>query len=348
MTLKCAAAYHNLVFDTDGHARLCCNSTQALKVDTSVEHALTSQHAQIIQQDLDQGVPHENCEICWREEGHGDRSYRYSYNEMYPEFELKPILKTAHIQWDNTCNLTCVYCGPKFSSSWVSLTGERQAYRSPLVFTDETLSGLTMITFAGGEPTLSKPNLDILNRLLQVNPQCEVIVNTNLTQSIRSAFFDQFLKFKNSTVIASFESTGSRFEYIRRGASWQDFEQTFVQLKKLVGKLQTNMIFFPLSAGAIDQTIDWALQHIPDTEIYLNDYTGSALTWDQVGKSQLDIMIKRIVKYADTLPIQLKKELVSKCQQMTSNRKGTDLDWLTRFDQLTNQDHRSIFTELYQ
>jgi organic radical activating enzyme len=348
MTLRCAAAYHNLVFDTDGHARLCCNSTEALITDTSVEHALTSQHAQAIQQDLDQGLPHKNCEICWREEGHGDRSYRHSYNEMYPMFELQPVLRTAHIQWDNTCNLTCVYCGPKFSSSWVQLIGERQSYRSPLVFSDQTLAGLTMITFAGGEPTLSKPNLDILNRLLSVNPDCEVIVNTNLTQSIDGAFFNQFLKFKNSAVIASFENTGARFEYVRRGASWQEFQNNFIRLKNLVEKLQTNMIFFPLSAGAMDHTIDWALQHIPDTEIYLNDYTGSALTWDQIGKGQLDTMVEKIVKYADTLPIQLKNELVSKCQQMTSNCNTTNIAWLNQFDQLTNQDHRKIFTELYE
>jgi len=348
MTLKCAAAYHNLVFDTDGHARLCCNSTEALISEGGVEHALTGQHAHTIQQDLDLGRPHKNCEICWREESHGDRSYRHSYNEMYPMFELKPVLRTAHIQWDNTCNLTCVYCGPKFSSSWVSLMGERQAYRSPLKFSDETLSGLTMITFAGGEPTLSKPNLDILNRLLIVNPDCEVIVNTNLTQPIKGPFFDQFLKFKNSAVIASFESVGARFEYIRRGASWTEFESNFVELKNLVGKLQTNMIFFPLSAGAIDQTIDWALQYVPDTEIYLNDYTGSALTWDQVGKSQLDVMVKKIVSYADTLPTRLQNELKSKCQQMISDRNTTDITWLTHFDQLTKQDHRTIFTELYQ
>lgn len=348
MTLKCAASYHNLVFDTDGHARLCCNSTEALINNHSVEHALTGPHARTIQQDLDQGRPHKNCEICWREESHGDRSYRHSYNEMYPAFELKPVLRTAHIQWDNTCNLTCVYCGPKFSSSWVQLIGERQAYRSPLVFSDQTLSGMTMVTFAGGEPTLSKPNLEILRRLLTVNPDCEVIVNTNLTQPIDSAFFDLFAKFKNSAVIASFESTHERFEYIRRGASWNDFESNFVKLKDMVGKLQTNMIFFPLSAGAIDQTIDWTLQHIPETEVYLNDYTGSALTWDQVGKSQLDSMIKKVVKYADTLTTQLQNELVSKCQQMTSNRNTTDIAWLTHFDQLTKQNHRSIFTELYQ
>lgn len=348
MTLKCAAAYHNLVFDTDGHARLCCNSTEPLAIESSVEHVLINQPARSIQQDLDQGILHQNCQICWREESQGDRSYRQSYNDMYPMFELKPVLRTAHIQWDNTCNLTCVYCGPKFSSSWVQLIGQRQAYRSPLVFSDQTLAGLTMITFAGGEPTLSKPNMDILNRLLSVNPDCEVIVNTNLTQSIEGDFFDKFLKFKNSAVIASFESTGTRFEYIRHGASWKDFEHNFVRLKNLVGKLQTNMIFFPLSAGTIDQTIDWALQHVPDTEIYLNDYTGSDLTWDKVGKSQLDTMAKRIVKYADTLPIRLKNELVSKCQQITSDRDTTSIAKLDQFDQLTKQDHRSIFTELYQ
>jgi len=348
MTLKCAAAYHNLVFDTDGHARLCCNSTQALKVDTSVEHALTSQHAQTIQQDLDQGVPHENCEICWREEGHGDRSYRYSYNEMYPEFELKPILKTAHIQWDNTCNLTCVYCGPKFSSSWTSLLNEKQSYRSPLEFSDETLAGLKMITFAGGEPTISKPNTEILSRLHAVNPSCEVIINTNLTQPLDSAMFDNFLQFSNTTVIASFEAIESRFEYIRQGAKWPKFADNFCNLIGQVDKLQANMIFFPLSAGSIDHAIDWASQHIPFTEIYLNDYTGQAFAWDQIGRSYLDRMTEKISNYATTVPDCLKEQLLSKCRQMQSVSADTNIPWLNRFDNLIDQDHKLIFTELYQ
>lgn len=348
MTLKCLAAHHNLIFDTDGHARLCCNSTETLILDGSIEQALTSHHARSIQQDLVNGIRNKNCDLCWREESHGDRSYRHSYNDMYPEFDLKPTLKTAHVQWDNTCNLTCVYCGPKFSSSWTALTNQRLAFRNPLQFDESTLSGLKMITLAGGEPSLIKSNQALLQNLHRINPDCEVIVNTNLTQSLDTPVFAELFKFENSTVIASFETTGARFEYIRRGADWNSFERNFIAIRDRVKKLQTNMIFFPLSAGTIEQTIDWTLEHISPNEIYLNDYTGDLLTWDKVGKRQLDNLVKKILQYSNSLPSRLKDELESKCQQMDSSLDQTNIEFLQRFDLLTNQDHRSIFTELYQ
>jgi molybdenum cofactor biosynthesis enzyme MoaA len=348
MSVRCLAAYHNLVFDTDGQVRICCNSSQTLEVEGPLDQALTNPCAAIIQQDLDNGRHHPNCNQCWREERNGDRSYRHSYNEMYPDFDWVPQLKTAHVQWDNTCNLTCVYCGPKFSSSWASLLDVRDGYRSPLQFSDHTLSGLDMITLAGGEPTLSKPNAEILARLLTINPDCEVIVNTNLTQPLDSGVSLLLQKFSRSKIIASFESTQNRFEYIRHRAKWENFSNNLIAVKNQVQTLQANMIFFPLSAGAIDQTLDWAFEHINPAEIYLNDYHGDALTWNRVGKPQLDNMVDKILKYADTAPINLAQELRSKCQQMQSDQTQTNMPWLDNFDKLTNQDHKSIFSELYQ
>lgn len=348
MTLKCLAAHHNLIFDTDGHARLCCNSTETLIIDGRIEQALTSQHARSIQQDLVNGKANKNCDVCWFEESHGDRSYRYSYNDMYPEFDLEPVLKTAQVQWDNTCNLTCVYCGPKFSSSWVALTNQKLVFRNPLQFDEATLSKLKMITLAGGEPSLVKSNQALLQNLRRVNPDCEIIINTNLTQSLDNPVFTEIFKFENSTVIASFETTDIRFEYIRRGANWKNFERNFMAIKDRVKKLQTNMIFFPLSAGTIDKTIDWTLKHISPDEIYLNDYTGDSLTWNKVGKSQLDNLVKKILQYSNNLPDKLRNELESKCQQMKSSVDQTNIEFLNRFDLLTNLNHRSIFTELYQ
>jgi sulfatase maturation enzyme AslB (radical SAM superfamily) len=345
LTTTCLAAHHNLIFDTDGSVRLCCNSTQPLNF-IKPEEALYSSKALNIQTALSNGVAHENCTVCWREQARGDRNYRDNYNEMYPEFDSKTSLKTVHIQYDNTCNLHCVYCGPRFSSSWNSLRGEKISYRQPLEFSDQILSELCMVTLAGGEPTLVKSNIILLERLQQINPDCEIIINSNLNYSNNSVI-NKFSKLNNVTVIASFENIGLRYEYIRGSGSWKLFKNNFEHLADSGIKLQASMILFALSAAEIGNAIDFALTCIHPDQIFINDYEGNQLDWSKVGKKQIDVLAKNIVKYSQSSPDFIKHQLLSKTQQMVSTAEHTYFKFLDQYDNLTNQNHRSIFTELY-
>jgi len=350
MQTSCLAARHNLILDSTDRVTLCCNSTQNLDFANGlVDQALVGHKAKEIQQALDQGLAHVNCDRCWREQQQGTRSYRESYNDMYPEFsDLKaPQLKTIHIQNDPTCNLSCVYCGPRFSSRWADLLGHAEPMVKTLNFSDEALHNLSMITLAGGEPGLIKSNVALLDRLFVLNPTCQVIVNTNLFQ-INNPVFNRVLQFANNTVIASFESTGPRYDYIRHGSNWTQFSRNFANIAKQVQRLQASMILFPLSVADLPNAVDFALDHIPATEIYINDYEGSKLAWNQVGQPALNTLKENLVGYAQGADPAIQAQLLSRLPQMTSTVSVTDLADLDHFDQLIGQDHRQLFQELYQ
>jgi sulfatase maturation enzyme AslB (radical SAM superfamily) len=349
MQTKCLASKHNLFLDSSDRVTLCCNSNEVLDfADGIVDSALVGVRAKEIQLALASDQPHTTCNRCWQEQANGTGSYRESYNDMYPEFELinTTQLKTIHLQNDPTCNLTCVYCGPRFSSSWAGLRGMKDPMLKTLTFSDQALANLSMITLAGGEPGLVKSNVGILDRLLQLNPECQVIINSNLYK-IDTPVFERVFKFKNATVIASFETVEDRYNYIRRGSEWNQFSKNFVEAAGRVRKLQASMILFPLSIGTIDQAIDFAQQHVPASEIYINDYDGSLYQWSGMSKDVLNNLKAKLTSYATTADESIKSQLLARLAYIDSLSNVTHFSHLTDFDQLTGQQHRKIFTELY-
>jgi organic radical activating enzyme len=353
MQTDCLAAKHNLVLDTTGEVKLCCNSSQPL--DYTLEYyetALTGNTATTIQTALDSGILHSNCQRCWDEQQQGDHlSYRHSYNDMYPGFAeiKKQQLKTVHIQYDNTCNLNCVYCGPKFSSKWAGLLNEKTLFRQPVDFSDQTLASLHMITLAGGEPSLVKSNINLLTRLFKLNPSCQVIVNTNLFNIESNPVFDLLFQFENSTIIASFEDVSDRYEYIRNGSSWKDFSQNFITASKRVKTLQASMILFPLSIGGIHNAINFALDHIAPNEIYINDYYGNQFLWEHVAKHKLDQLQQNLVEFAHTLDTSIQNQILSRIELIRSSALTTHFPgWDGREQYMIKKNYASIFPELFE
>ena len=350
MKTNCIASKHNLILESSGEVKLCCNSNMSLDYQPGmVETAIVGKLATEIQSALDTGILHNNCTKCWNEQQHNGRSYRQSYNNMYPKYNklTNRSIKTMHIQYENTCNLTCVYCGPEFSSKWADLRGMRQGFRNPVVFSDAALTSLGMITLAGGEPSLIKTNIELLDRLYKVNPNCQVIINTNLSSVQSNAVFERLVKFKNATVIVSFEAVEKQYEYIRKGANWLDFCANIKWVCDRVENVQSSMILFPLSIKSICNAIDFSLEFIAPGDIFINNYFGSQLTWGSVDQQILDNLTDKLLLYDNAQDTAIKEQIISMSKDIKSDRIGTHLPLLDDLDQSFGTNHKNIFTELY-
>ena len=350
LNTHCLVAKHNLLLDAQDRVTLCCNSNQFLDFDDGiVDHALIGKKATEIQQALDSGVAHLNCSRCWREQSNGTYEERASYNENYKRFESikKPQLKTIHLQNDPTCNLTCAYCGPTYSSKWADLLGQHKPMIKTLSFSDESLAGLEQVTMAGGEPGLIKSNVELLDRLLQLNPNCRISVTSNLYK-IDTPLFDRISKFPNVMVIASFESIDKRYNYIRYGSEWTQFSRNFADLSKRVPRMLTNMLLFPLSIGGIADAVNFALEHIPPSDIFINDCYGGKMEWSHVNKTVLEPLKENLARYVETLDPELQVRFLPRLNQIQSDADTTYFPAIADFDRRTGQDHQTIFNELYQ
>lgn len=94
-------------FNDNGEIALCCKSQHPL----SLRHS-NLQDLEKVKQDLQDGIKHEHCTFCWTQEAAGDKSWRQIGNEQ--DFDYN----TVELYMNNTCDLACIYCSPKYSSNW--------------------------------------------------------------------------------------------------------------------------------------------------------------------------------------------------------------------------------------
>lgn len=216
------------------------------------------------------------CNACWTTENLDSMSSISSSNRSHFKTLTKVIpielfkspdnfnLKMVDLRWRNTCNLACVYCRDDLSSTWAKELGTKIEYNEDAINATkkqifDNIKNLSYVYLCGGEPLLMKENYELVNLILEENPNIFLRINTNLT-SLNSPIYDLILKCKNVHWIVSAESTHKNFEYVRYGANWDSWLQNLIQLKedsiKNKHKITFNMVWCATTSFAIFDAID--------------------------------------------------------------------------------------------
>ena len=213
------------------------------------------------------------CHVCYDLEG-DKKGYDMISDRIFYLKELKSVTKTLYdrvdnfnlhtidIRWSNVCNHACVYCSPEYSSKWANElkvtiaepSRERVAELKQLVF--DNAHQLKHVYMAGGEPLLMKENLELLEILQQKNPQVNLRINTNLSNT-GTQVFEKVCEFSNVHWTVSVDTTGHQFEYIRYGGVWQDFLNNLEHITNKGHKISFNMLWYALNYRSIFDTIEF-------------------------------------------------------------------------------------------
>lgn len=143
------------------------------------------------------------------------------------------------VSFNNLCNLACITCGPKLSTSWHAPAmhfGLVPEDHKPLVVAGkgkidlvtqvlDNLDHIDHLNFTGGEPLMSDQLYEILTEIQRRGrTDTDIFIVTNLTKrSLGSrAWVDVMRGLPKLTLQASIDAEGSRHEYIRPGADWSD------------------------------------------------------------------------------------------------------------------------------
>lgn len=187
---------------------------------------------------------------CYKYEEQGLISTRIKLKTNKFISDPKAPLKHLVIALSTDCNLTCAYCQPEWSSSWqkdIEKNGNyeltdfkikndnfaklwskiKQKSRSTeskffhLLLKEISLAkNLESINILGGEPLLHNQ----LEMFLEQIEDKEVRITTGLGVSLsRLSRLLKKMKGKKIYFFVSGETTGSFFEFLRYGASWEDF-----------------------------------------------------------------------------------------------------------------------------
>ncbi len=187
---------------------------------------------------------------CYRYEEQGLISTRIKLKTNKFISDPKAPLKHLVIALSTDCNLTCAYCSPEWSSSWqkdIEKNGNyeltdfkikndnfaklwskiKQKSRSTeskffhLLLKEISLAkDLEVIGMMGGEPLLHNQ----LEMFLEQIEDKKITITTGLGVSLsRLSRLLKKMKGKKIGFFVSGETTGSFFEFLRYGASWEDF-----------------------------------------------------------------------------------------------------------------------------
>lgn len=215
------------------------------------------------------------CEYCKRVEdagGTSDRQFQLAAqqdpNLTPPELKTNP--RATHVTptilevyFNNTCNMACTYCGPKYSSLWeaenlkhgnlfsddaefsVRLPAKNPDYDKMVeslwtyLKTDSRYLILRRYHILGGEPFLMKELDDSLDFWDQHgNPDLifSIITNLNIPHKIFLRYVDRFEQLVSSNKVWKFQITGSldcwgpEQEYVRYGLDLNLWRQNFEYL----------------------------------------------------------------------------------------------------------------------
>ena len=268
----CPMPWTGLMYNFDGNIKNCIRSASTIGniQDHSIQEILANDMN--VKDSMQLGEKFHRCSPCYDLEQEKNKFNIISDRIFYLK-ELRNVdrslydtkkfdLNTIDVRWSNLCNLSCVYCGPEFSSKWASelnikiTTPKEQQLINFKNYIFDNVSQLKHVYLAGGEPLLMKENLELLILLKEKNPEVNIRVNTNLSK-VDTKIFDLICEFKNVHWIVSLETIEDEYEYIRFGNRWKDFLDNLQIIKSLNHKISFNMLYFILNYRSLFGCVDF-------------------------------------------------------------------------------------------
>ena len=245
--------------------RPCCfYRDENLPSFTSIDDYLDSDFLKNLQKHLlteDELPP--GCRLCQNVESKNQLSVRQLKNKFFQNLVLKQTnIQELDIFPSNTCNLTCIMCQPKFSSS-IAAEQKKLGWVTEIYNFDETdlildslkkFPDLQYIHIAGGEFFYSKHCLKILEAIkLARIPNVSFITNGTICKDIHISILKEF---KNLSLRFSIDGTGDYYEFIRYPAIWDEVKTNILQFKNQLpdAHIELVMVVQPLN---IFNLLEW-------------------------------------------------------------------------------------------
>ena len=96
---------------------------------------------------------------------------------------------------------------------------------------ESQLSNVTKLYLTGGEPTVIKKNIEMLERFntLGYSKNITLVINSNMT-NLNSTFYQLLANFKQVVFFASIDGTGAIQEYLRYPSNWNQIDKNIKTL----------------------------------------------------------------------------------------------------------------------
>ncbi len=247
MNNACIIPWIHINVETDGNVYPCCayeGKPMGNLNQNNIEQIWTSTDYINLRHEMLNNLIPEGCRGCYQVEKLGGQSKRQRENQLRehlmhlvtdgtPSFNLKYI----DLRFSNICNFKCRYCNPvashSISAEYKQLKWFKQYDTDVLKFNKENIiehlykniNELEEIYFCGGEPLLMDEHYEFLEKLIESkNTNLILRYSTNLSKLKykNKNILEYWKHFSNVKVYVSLDHYGSKLEYIRNGAIWEE------------------------------------------------------------------------------------------------------------------------------
>lgn len=347
----CSVPWNYFKISSEGSVRTCAKGQTLLGNinDTSIQDILKSPTLHEIRRSLYHDQVPVNCQSCRQQDTDGYSYLKEMYNGWFQDADVDYSdfdafrLSGVDLHWSSTCNIKCVTCWYGQSSAIarelsIPIVNVGRDKIQPII--DWLVScqhSLKEIYFSGGEPSLIRHNVRLLERL---EPRSDLLlrVNTNMTFGKNNPFMQQIARFPNVLVTMSADALGDRFEYIRQGARWNEFLDNANRMRDRGHGLRVNSVFFVASASTLIDTQHFFRQALDITDFTIN---------------QCDM--ERYSLQCRNLPVTVKKQVQSNIEHELAsphcdrNLRGQLMNCLLELASEPNSlDYRAFFDDIDQ
>ena len=185
----------------------------------------------------------DECHRCKSTEEGGGFSERQKANRI---FSSKEQIESLQFAISNYCNISCLMCTPKLSTTWQNVIREDNELEdffddNKIVKTfdisqikNSNLQYLKRITITGGEPLTSPVLLQLINELdsrVELS-NVAIDINTNGTK-VDVLYNNIWKKFKSVKINLSIDAVEKLNDFIRLGSDWNQILQNYYNLKEM-------------------------------------------------------------------------------------------------------------------
>ena len=232
----CYAPWNNIFFNTHGKAIVCCKNTKIILgtyPENSIHDIWFGEKIQILRDSISRNDLSMGCYKCHEAIKQSNISSMTSiYYDKYGMMLKNKYPRVMEFELSNHCNLACIMCSERVSSSIAKQKNLSSPIKSPydsqfVNQLDEFIPHLHEAKFFGGEPFVIDIYYDIWEKIRQKNHRIKILAQTNAT--ILTDRVKNIINKGNFSVSVSLDSVDkNNYEFIRKNA---DFDKTMKNIK---------------------------------------------------------------------------------------------------------------------
>jgi hypothetical protein len=321
-----------------------------------------SKYIKKLREDNLNGVKDPGCYFCTHhEETHEQPSDVFSGRQRSIQFtESNELPVTSHVTLSlgNLCNLSCAICVPWQSTSWVPLYEKgwgttmfkyKKDTRTDVIDDPELFKSIKSMNLQGGEIFLEPRYTQFFKNFRKYRDYSELCLQifTNGTMLPDDEFMEILNSCQEINLYFSIDDIKDRFEYQRRGAKWDKVLANMNEFKARANKninFKFNITYSLFDIYYLPELVEFMSVHYPDFERFYSRFNSG------LANCSADLMTPKVrdAVLAKAKGIPELNFLEGLILPIETNPFGEFLDYVKKYDSLTNTSYKDAHGEFYE